>query len=224
MGSELYVHFALEGERPAVRRAGRAGRGRRHGRRARRGGTGQVVARLDPASKVTRGPGGRAVARQLAAALLRAATAGAASPPRRAQRSSLPEPLEHLVVPLVRAQQPVALADRRACRRRSRCPSPSRSASRSISTTGRYSSLEPRARRPRRGRATRRGPAWRGSPTPRRPRPARRSARGRDSCTRARRVGGSGTRSRNSALVALQRQVGEADRALGADPCCTSVT
>ena len=45
MGSELYAHFALEGEQACVRRARRAGRGRRHGRGARR----RRAARSSPA-------------------------------------------------------------------------------------------------------------------------------------------------------------------------------
>ena len=54
-GSELYAHFPVEARGRRVAGAPGAGRGRRHRRRAGRGGEGQVVARLDAASKAHQG-------------------------------------------------------------------------------------------------------------------------------------------------------------------------
>ena len=55
MGSELYVHFTVDQSRARLAGAARARRGLRRRRGAGRGGDGQVVARLDPASKAHRG-------------------------------------------------------------------------------------------------------------------------------------------------------------------------
>ena len=133
--------------------------------------------------------------------------------------SSCAEPLDHLVVPVVGAQEQVAQARHAhvglgvGARRRSGRP---RAAS---STTGSYSSLEPRLGDLARGMSARRGPASRGSPTPRR---ASASARVAPLVARAGSARAPARRQRHALeeepLVALQRQV--ARRIAWSAPTC----
>ncbi len=222
----------IEAERRPVRGARRAGRRRR--RRAEVAGAGddQVVARLDAESEVERGDEAElwldtrklhlfdrrpASASGPTSAGRGPGAAGGRRRPRRERASQLlAQRLDHLVVPVVRAQQQVAQADT-ARRPRPRCRARSEAGLAQHLDTGTYSSRNQASATSLAAEELAAAPASAGSPRPRRPRRGPRSRRRFESWIRSR------TRRRQrhpleeQPLVGLERQVARRDPLVGAD-------
>ena len=236
MGSELYAHFSVVPRSRSSRRS--CASWRRIGRR-RGAGRGRGRARWSRASTRPRRSaraGGGALGRRHPVKLFdpdgrrprrrRTAAPRTGSEVRDGRREALSgnarvaQPLEHLVVPVVGAQQqPAQFATRRYAR--SRCPCRSAGLA-SISTTGRYSrgtTLRP----PPRASSARPRPASRESPRPRRPPPGgvcRALVREPDALPRLREA----ARARRRAARGSSAAGRPADPLLGSTSVTTSVT